>query len=293
MEPARSAHNFSAAAERAFLFYNPDTLCYVGRETSNSTGRNIDTMSGHSKWSTIKRKKGAIDAKRGKAFTKIIKEISLAARVGGGDIEGNSRLRQAVMAAKEENMPKDNIDRAIKKGTGELAGGANYEEVTYEGYGPGGVAVIVDVMTDNKNRTVAEIRHIFSKYGGNLGENGCVAWMFEKKGSIIIDKGSIGEDELMELVLEAGADDVQAEAGEYQVVTPPESFELVKKAVVDRKLKYLEARITLLAQNTVQLEEGKADSMLKLMEKMEDNDDVQNVYANFDIADDVMEKLSQ
>ncbi|MFZ3116346.1 MAG: YebC/PmpR family DNA-binding transcriptional regulator [Syntrophales bacterium] len=250
-------------------------------------------MSGHSKWSTIKRKKGAIDAKRGKAFTKIIKEISLAARVGGGDIEGNSRLRQAVMAAKEENMPKDNIDRAIKKGTGELAGGANYEEVTYEGYGPGGVAVIVDVMTDNKNRTVAEIRHIFSKYGGNLGENGCVAWMFEKKGSIIIDKGSIGEDELMELALEAGADDVQAEAGEYQVVTPPEAFELVKKAVVDRKLKYLEARITLLAQNTVQLEEGKADSMLKLMEKMEDNDDVQNVYANFDIADDVMEKLSQ
>lgn len=250
-------------------------------------------MSGHSKWSTIKRKKGAIDAKRGKAFTKIIKEITLAARLGGGDIEGNSRLRQAVMAAKEENMPRDNIDRAIKKGTGELAGGANYEEVTYEGYGPSGVAVLVDVMTDNKNRTVAEIRHIFSKYGGNLGENGCVAWMFEKKGSIIIDKGSIGEDELMELALEAGADDVQTEAGEYQIVTPPESFEAVKKAIEDRKLKYLEAKITMLAQNTVQLGEGKAESMLKLMEKMEDNDDVQNVYANFDIADDIIEKLSQ
>jgi YebC/PmpR family DNA-binding regulatory protein len=250
-------------------------------------------MSGHSKWSTIKRKKGAIDAKRGKSFTKIIKEITLAARLGGGDIEGNSRLRQAVMLAKEENMPKDNIDRAIKKGTGELAGGAAYEEITYEGYGPGGVAVLVEVMTDNKNRTVAEIRHNFSKHGGNLGENGCVSWMFEKKGSIVIDKKSIDEDSLMELVLEAGAEDVQVEESEYQVVTPLDTFEVVKKAVEGRKIKCLEAKITMLAQNTVKLEEGKADQMLKLMEKMEDNDDVQNVYANFDIADDVMEKLSQ
>jgi YebC/PmpR family DNA-binding regulatory protein len=250
-------------------------------------------MSGHSKWSTIKRKKGAIDAKRGKSFTKIIKEITLAARLGGGDIEGNSRLRQAVMLAKEENMPKDNIDRAIKKGTGELAGGAAYEEITYEGYGPGGVAVLVEVMTDNKNRTVAEIRHNFSKHGGNLGENGCVSWMFEKKGSIVIDKKSIDEDSLMELVLEAGAEDVQVEESEYQVITPLDSFEVVKKAIESRKIKCLEAKITMLAQNTVKLEEGKADQMLKLMEKMEDNDDVQNVYANFDIADDVMEKLSQ
>ncbi len=250
-------------------------------------------MSGHSKWSTIKRKKGALDAKRGKAFTKIIKEITLATRLGGGDLENNARLRQAILLAKEENMPKDNIDRAIKKGTGELEGGSNYEEVTYEGYGPGGAAVLVEVMTDNKNRTVAEIRHIFSKHGGNLGENGCVSWMFEKKGSIVIDKKSIDEDSLMELSLDAGAEDVKVEDGEYQVVTPPESFEAVRKAIEDRKVKYLEAKVTMLAQNTVALEGGKAEQMLKLMEKLEDNDDVQNVYANFDIADEIMEKLSQ
>lgn len=250
-------------------------------------------MSGHSKWSTIKRKKGAIDAKRGKSFTKIIKEITLAARLGGGDVEGNSRLRAAVILAKEENMPKDNIDRAIKKGTGELEGGAAYEETTYEGYGPGGVAVLVEVMTDNKNRTVAEIRHIFSKHGGNLGENGCVSWMFEKKGSLVIDKKNIDEDSLMELALEAGAEDVRVEEDEYQVITSIDSFESVKKAIDGRKIKSLEAKITMLAQNTVKLDEKKAEQMLKLMEKMEDNDDVQNVYANFDIADDVMEKLSQ
>jgi YebC/PmpR family DNA-binding regulatory protein len=250
-------------------------------------------MSGHSKWSTIKRKKGALDAKRGKAFTKLIKEITLAARLGGGDIEANARLRQAVMAAKEENMPRDNIDRAVKKGTGELEGGANYEEVTYEGYGPGGVAVLVEVMTDNKNRTVAEIRHIFSKHGGNLGENGCVSWMFEKKGSILIDKRNADEDTLMELALEAGADDVRAEGSEFQLVTAPGSFEAVKNAIERRGIKHLEAKVTLLSQNTVKLEEGKAEQMLRLMEKMEDNDDVQNVYANFDIADEVMEKLSR
>jgi len=249
-------------------------------------------MSGHSKWSTIKRKKGAIDAKRGKSFTKIIKEITLAARLGGGDIEGNSRLRQAVMLAKEENMPKDNIDRAIKKGTGEIEGGAAYEETTYEGYGPGGVAVLMEVMTDNKNRTVAEIRHIFSKHGGNLGENGCVSWMFEKKGSLVIEKKSIDEDSLMELALEAGAEDVRIEESEYQVVTTPEHFEAVKMAMDARKIKCIEAKITMLAQNTVKLDESRAEQMIKMIEKMEDNDDVQNVYANFDIADDVMEKLS-
>jgi len=249
-------------------------------------------MSGHSKWSTIKRKKGAIDAKRGKAFTKIIKEITLAARLGGGDVEGNSRLRQAVMAAKEENMPKDNIERAIKKGLGGGEGAANYEEVTYEGYGPGGVAVLIEIMTDNKNRTVAEIRHILSKHGGNLGENGCVAWIFNKKGSIVIDKKNIDEDALMELALEAGAEDVTTEGNEFEVITDPASFEKVKKAIDTKGIKHLEARIGMIPSNTVKLEMNKAEQMLKMMEKLEDNDDVQNVYANFDIDDDVMEKLS-
>ena len=250
-------------------------------------------MSGHSKWSTIKRKKGAIDSKRGKIFTKLIKEITLAARLGGGDLEGNARLRSAVMAAKEENMPKDNIDRAIKKGTGELGGGVAYEEITYEGYGPAGVAVIVEVMTDNKNRTVAEIRHLFSKHGGNLGENGCVAWMFDKKGSILLDKKTIGEDALLEVALEAGADDVRDQETEWEVVTDPMAFESVKKAIEAKGWKYLEARVGMIPQNTLKLEGGKAEQMLRLMEKLEDNDDVQNVYANFDISDEVMEKLSQ
>ncbi|MBN1473053.1 MAG: YebC/PmpR family DNA-binding transcriptional regulator [Syntrophaceae bacterium] len=249
-------------------------------------------MSGHSKWSTIKRKKGAIDAKRGKIFTKIIKEITLAARLGGGDIEGNSRLRQAVAAAKEENMPKDNIERAIKKGIGGGEGAANFEEVTYEGYGPGGVAVLVEIMTDNKNRTVAEIRHIFSKHGGNLGENGCVSWIFAKKGSIVIDRKEIDEDALMELALDAGADDVKVEEDEYEVITSPSAFEAVKKALDDKGIKHLEARIGMIPSNTVKLEANKAEQMLKLMEKLEDNDDVQNAYANFDIDEDIMEKLS-
>jgi YebC/PmpR family DNA-binding regulatory protein len=250
-------------------------------------------MSGHSKWSTIKRKKGAIDSKRGKIFTKLIKEITLAARLGGGDIEGNARLRSAVLAAKEENMPKDNIDRAIKKGTGELAGGAAYEEITYEGYGPSGVAVIVEAMTDNKNRTVAEIRHTFSKHGGNLGENGCVYWMFDKKGSIVIEKKTVGEDALMEVAIEAGADDVRDQETEWEVITEPMAFETVKKAIDTKGWKYLEARVGLIPQNTIRLEAaGKAEQMLKLMERLEDNDDVQNVYANFDIPDDVMEKIN-
>jgi YebC/PmpR family DNA-binding regulatory protein len=250
-------------------------------------------MSGHSKWSTIKRKKGAIDSKRGKIFTKLIKEITLAARLGGGDIEGNARLRSAVLAAKEENMPKDNIDRAIKKGTGELGGGVAYEEITYEGYGPAGVAVIVEVMTDNKNRTVAEIRHMFSKHGGNLGENGCVAWMFDKKGSILLDKKTVSEDALLEVALEAGADDVRDQESEWEVVTDPMAFEAVKTAIDDKGWNYLEARVGMIPQNTVRLEAGKAEQMLRLMEKLEDNDDVQYVYANFDISDEVMEKLSQ
>ncbi|MDI6777182.1 MAG: YebC/PmpR family DNA-binding transcriptional regulator [Syntrophales bacterium] len=250
-------------------------------------------MSGHSKWSTIKRKKGLADTKRGKIFTKLIKEITLAARLGGADLEGNARLRQAIMAAREENMPKDNIDRAIKKAVGEGDGATNYEEVTYEGYGPSGVAVLVETMTDNKNRTVAEIRHIFAKHGGNLGENGCVSWIFKKKGSIVFDKKTVNEDMLMEVALEAGAEDVREEESELQVITDPVSFEDVKRALDSRGLKYIEARISMIPQNTVRLDPGRAEQMLKLMEKLEDNDDVQNVYANFDIPDDVMEKLSE
>ncbi|HOD35267.1 MAG TPA: YebC/PmpR family DNA-binding transcriptional regulator [Syntrophales bacterium] len=248
-------------------------------------------MSGHSKWSTIKRKKGAADAKRGKIFTKIIKEITLAARLGGGDPDGNARLRTAILAAKMENMPKDNIERAIKKGTGE-GGAFTYEEVTYEGYGPGGVAVFVEVMTDNKNRTVAEIRHIFAKHGGNLAENGAVSWMFSKKGSILIDKKAVDEDKLMEVALDAGAEDIREEENEFEVITSLAAFEAVRKALEKAGIKYLEAKVGMIPQNTVSLDGDKAASMLKLMEKMEDNDDVQNVYANFDIPDAIMEKLS-
>jgi YebC/PmpR family DNA-binding regulatory protein len=248
-------------------------------------------MSGHSKWNTIKRKKGAADAKRGKIFTKLIKEITLAARLGGPDQEGNARLRQAILAAKEENMPKENIDRAIKKGTGGGEGSANFEEVIYEGYGPGGVAILVEVMTDNKNRTVAEIRHIFSKHGGNLGENGCVSWIFEKKGSILFDKKTVQEDTLMELAIDAGAEDVKEEENEFEVITDPLLFEDVKKAIDARGLKYIKAQISMIPQNSVRIEAEKAIQMLKLMEKMEDNDDVQHVYANFDIPDEVMEKF--
>jgi len=249
-------------------------------------------MSGHSKWSTIKRKKGALDSKRGKIFTKIIKEITLAARLGGGDIEGNSRLRQAVLAAKTENMPRDNIDRAIKKGTGEIGGGEAYEELTYEGYGPGGVAVLVEIMTDNKNRTVAEIRHIFSKHGGNLGENGCVSWLFDKKGSIVFDRKAINEDELIELALEVGADDIREEENEIEILTDPSMLENVRDALEGKGLKYVQASIGMIPQNTVKLDEGKAEQMLKMIDKLEDNDDVQNVYANFDIDDAIVEKFS-
>lgn len=250
-------------------------------------------MSGHSKWSTIKRKKGAIDAKRGKIFTKLIKEITVAARLGGGDPDANPRLRTAILAAKTENMPKDNIERAIKKGTGDLEG-ANYEEILYEGYGPGGVAILVETMTDNKNRTVADIRHFFSKSGGNLGESGCVGWMFDKKGVIVVDKETIAEEDLLEAALEAGAEDVVEEDSTFQVVTAPEEFNGVVEALDRDEIAYAEASISMVPQNTVEVQEEKtARSLLKLMENLEDHDDVQKVHANFDIPDELMESISE
>jgi len=249
-------------------------------------------VSGHSKWSTIKRRKGAVDAKRGKIFTRLIKEITVAARMGGGDADGNPRLRAAIATAKTENMPKDNIERAIKKGTGELEG-AVYEEITYEGYGPGGVAILVECMTDNKNRTVADIRHFFSKSGGNLGESGCVAWMFDKKGSIVVDKSTISEEKLMDLALEAGAEDVVEEETEYQVLTAPEDFEAVRDGLADKGVAFLEASVSMVPQNTIDITDPQpAKQLLKLLENLEDHDDVQNVYANFDIADEIMEEVS-
>lgn len=248
-------------------------------------------MSGHNKWSTIKHKKGAADAKRGKIFSKLIKEISIAARVGGGDPDGNPRLRTAINAARAANMPKDNVDRAIKRGTGEIAG-VSYEEVIYEGYGPGGVAVLVEALTDNKNRTVAEIRHIFDKYNGNLGESGCVAWMFQKKGLIIIPAVQLHEDEVMELALEAGAQDVSREGDTYEITTEPSDFETVRKAMEDRGWKIEMAEITMVPQNNVKLEGKKAEQMLKMMDTLDDHDDLQKVFANFDISDEEMEKIS-
>jgi YebC/PmpR family DNA-binding regulatory protein len=248
-------------------------------------------MSGHSKWATIKHKKGAADAKRGKVFTRLIKEVMVAARMGGGNPDGNPRLRAAVLAAKAENMPKENIDRAIKKGTGELEG-VNYEEIMYEGYGTAGVAILVDIMTDNRNRAASEIRHIFSRNGGNLGEAGCVAWMFSKKGSIVFDKKAIPEEELIELALEAGAEDVKDEENQFEVVTSLEDFVNVKAAFDDRGLKYELAEITMLPQTTVAIEDTKtAQQILRLMDALEDSDDVQNVYANFDIPDQILESL--
>lgn len=249
-------------------------------------------MSGHSKWSTIKHKKGAADARRGKIFTKIIKEITIAARMGGGDQTGNPRLRSAIQAAKAENMPKENIERAIKKGTGELPG-VSYEEATFEGYGPGGVAVLVEILSDNRKRTVADIRHIFSKNAGNLGEAGCVSWMFDKKGLIVFEKDKVDEEKLMDLALEAGAQDVQETDKEYEVITEPADFERVKKQLLEKaKLIPTYAEISMLPQSTVRLTGKEAQQMLRLMESLEDSEDVQHVYANFDIPDEEMEKVS-
>jgi YebC/PmpR family DNA-binding regulatory protein len=247
-------------------------------------------MSGHSKWSTIKHKKAAQDAKRGAMFTKVIKELTVAARIGGGDVDMNPRLRTAVLKAKAVNMPQDTMQRAIMKGTGELPG-VNYEEITYEGYGPSGVAMIVTVLTDNRNRTVAEIRKIFSKNGGNLGESGCVAWMFQKKGLIVVDKDKVDEDELFTIALEAGAEDVRPADAMYEVITLVEDFEPVKQAITTKGIEPSSSEVSLLPQTTVRLEGSQARQLLKLMEELEEHDDVQNVYANFDIPDEVMAEV--
>jgi YebC/PmpR family DNA-binding regulatory protein len=246
-------------------------------------------MSGHNKWSTIKHKKGAADAKRGKIFTKLIKEISIAAKIAGSDPGGNPRLRTAIDKAKAENMPKDNIERAIKKGAGEMEG-VNYEETTYEGYGPGGVAVLVEVMTDNRNRTVSDVRSIFSKCNGNMGESGCVSWIFDKKGLIVFSKET-DFDKLFEAALEAGAEDVSDEEDQIEVMTDPTNFIEVRESLEKAGFKYESAEVTMIPQTMVKLEGKQAESMLKLMDRLEDNDDVQNVYANFDISQEEMERM--
>jgi YebC/PmpR family DNA-binding regulatory protein len=247
-------------------------------------------MSGHSKWASIKHKKGAADARRGKVFSRLNKEITVAARLGGGDPSGNPRLRAAIQAAKAENMPKENIERAIKKGTGELEG-ASYEECSYEAYGPGGVAIMLDCLTDNRNRTIAEVKHIFERHGGNLGEPGCVSWIFVKKGLIVFERGSVEEERLLDLALEAGAEDIKEEDTQFEILTDPSKFESVKKAFDVQGLGYTFAEISMIPQNTVRLEGRDAERMLSLMETLVENDDISHVYANFDIPDEVMEAL--
>jgi len=248
-------------------------------------------MSGHSKWSTIKHKKAAKDAKRGKIFTKLIKEITVAARMGGGDINANPRLRTAVLTARGSSMPSENIERAIKKGTGELEG-VTYEEIQYEGYGPGGVAIIAQVLTDNKNRTVSEIRRLFSKHGGNMGETGCVGWMFDKKGILTVDKSQVDEDRLMDIALDAGAEDVRDEGEVFEVIAQPEDFEKVKERLDKEKIAVTSAQVSLVPKNTVDVDAKHVEQVLKLSEELEDHDDVQNVAANFNIPDELMDKAS-
>lgn len=248
-------------------------------------------MSGHSKWSTIKRKKGAIDAARGRIFTKLIKEITVAARSGGGDPDSNPRLRTALLTARGQNLPADNIKKAIQRGTGELPGQA-YEEIQYEGYGPGGVAILMQAVTDNRNRTVGELRHMLSKNGGNLGETGSVGWIFSKQGVIEIEESAAPEDQVMEIALEAGADDVRTEDGIHTVNCSPQAFDAVKAAFEGRNIPLASAQVAMIPSTSVKLEAKEAQQMLKLMEALEDHEDVQNVYANFDIEESVMEQFS-
>ncbi|NOY05491.1 MAG: YebC/PmpR family DNA-binding transcriptional regulator [Chlorobi bacterium] len=246
-------------------------------------------MSGHSKWATIKRKKAANDAARGKMFTRLIKEIQIAAREGGGDPENNPRLRLAIQNAKSANMPADNIKKAIMRGTGEMEG-VHYDEITYEGYGPGGVAILIEVVTDNRNRTVAEIRHLFSKYNGNLAENGSVAWKFSRKGIIRVPS-TYDEEELLLTIIDAGAEDLKTEGESYVISTPVDKLDAVKRALEENGIEILESNLTMVPQNTLKIEGKEAEQVLRLMEAFEDHDDVQNVYADFDIDDTVMEKL--
>lgn len=249
-------------------------------------------MSGHSKWAGIKHRKAAVDAQRGKIFSKLIREITVAARVGGGNPETNSRLRMVLEKAKSENMPADNIKRAIQRGTGELPG-VVVEEVTYEGYGPGGVAILVEAMTDNKNRIISDLRRIFSRGGGNMGESGCVSWMFSKKGCISIDKNEISEDELLEMIMEAGAEDLKLEDEVYEITTEAHDFEAVKNALSQKGVKIKFAEISMVPQNYIKVDSNVARSVLKLIEALEDYDDVQEVYSNCDIPDEVMCELQQ
>ncbi len=248
-------------------------------------------MSGHSKWSTIKHKKAAKDAKRGKLFTKLIKEISVAAKLGGGDINANPRLRTAVTTARASSLPADNIDRAIKKGTGELEG-VTYEEVTYEGYGPGGAAVLVMAMTDNRNRTVSELRHLFGRFGGNMGESGSVGWMFSKKGILAVEKPGVDEERLIEVALEAGADDVADDGDAFTVTTAPDAFEAVKDALDKAKIATASAAVAMVPSTTVSLTGTQAEQTLKMVEELEDHEDVQEVASNFDIPPEELERLS-
>ncbi len=247
-------------------------------------------MSGHSKWATIKHKKGALDAKRGKIFTRLIKEISIAAK-SGGDADTNPRLRTAIAAAKAENMPADNIKRAIQRGTGELPG-ATYEEIQLEGYGPGGVALLVNVTTDNRNRTVSEIRHAFTKGGGNLGEAGSVAWMFHKKGSIVVPKAKAKEDDLMNIVLENGGEDLHDDGDSWEVTTDPGPYEAVLEAVKKAGIEVVHSEVGMVPQNYIKLEGAAASQMIRLLETMEDHDDVQNVYSNFDVDQKQLEEVA-
>jgi YebC/PmpR family DNA-binding regulatory protein len=248
-------------------------------------------MSGHSKWSTIKRKKGAADAKRGKIFTKLIREIATAARMSGGDSDANPRLRLAIEKARSANMPKDNIERAIKKGVGG-GEGESFEEAVYEGYGPGGTAIYVEVLTDNKNRTVGEVRHVLTKHGGNLGASGCVAYLFEKKGSLVFEAAGLDSDALLEVALEAGADDVEEAGDTLEVITSPGSFEQVKRALEEAGFQAAEASIAMQPSTTVELEGQHAETMLRIADALDDLDDVQNVYANFDISEEEMSRIA-
>jgi YebC/PmpR family DNA-binding regulatory protein len=247
-------------------------------------------MAGHNKWSSIKHKKGAADKKRGQIFTKLIKEITVAARMGGGDAEANPRLRHAINQAKAANMPKDNLERAIKKGTGELEG-VDYEEIVYEGYGPGGVAVLVECLTDNRNRTIAEVRHIFSKAGGNVGTDGCVSWMFDKKGLIAVNKADADEEMLMDVALDAGAEDIKEEGETFEIITDPADFDEVKDAVDAAQIKYELAEITMIPQNMTKVEDKEAEQIIKFMEALDDSDDIQKFYTNADIPDEAFENM--